>query len=390
MKHLFFLTLLTLTLNCCTCMDMYQMEPIEYTVLKYEAADFSSVDNFYSIAGDVLQYYPFLDKKLTFSITAISYPTVDPHGYPVEASGLVFHPTNKKSKGVIDFMPSAHIDKYGGGTDEMYAVEGLLSLFGYTIIIPDMIGSGISKDSIMPFLMVENSGRVAWDMRRAAAQYLWDKFRYEFPTETLIMGYSLGGSLALAAQKYYETNHANSVKVKEVHAGGGVYDLTAAFESFARTGTTLYPAIPKAILAFNYYYNLDLDFSQIFRGDLLDNYADWFSGDYKATQLMGWMGTDMHHYMHPDFFVPIDQQNIEFKKLHALLVENSVSEGWRPKAPIYLTHSKEDGLAPLENAEAAVKKLRRAGANVAFSSYPGDHENAGIVYFLRNILRLTL
>ena len=367
------------------------MDPIEYSILKYENGDASSIDKFYPLAADVLKYYPLLDKKLTFRITAISYPTVDPNGKEVIASGLVFHPLNKKSKGFIDFMPSAHIDNDGGGTDEMYAVEALLILFGYTIIMPDMIGSGISKDLVIPFLMVENSGRVAWDMRRAAAQYLWDEFRYSMPTETMIMGYSLGGNLALAAQKYYETNHANAVKVTEVHAGGGVYDLSAAFSAFARKGTTLYPAIPKAILAFDHYYeDLNLDFSQVFCGDLLASYDDWFSGRYKAAQLMHWLSTDLHAYMHPDFFVPFDQQNAEFKKLQDLLKENSVSEGWKPKAPIYLTHSNADGLAPLENAEAAVRTLRRAGANVAFSTYPGDHENAGIVFFLKNILRLSL
>jgi len=391
MKQTFYFLLLGTLLACCTPVDSFQMDPIEYSVIKYETADASSIHKFYPLAADILQYYPLLDKKLTFRVAAISYPTVDPNGKPVVASGLVFHPINIKSKGVIDFMPSAHIDNDGGGTDEMYAVEALLILFGYTIIMPDMIGSGVSKDLVIPFMMVENSGRVAYDMRRAAAQYLWDEFRYAIPVETTIMGYSLGGNLALAAQKYYETNHANTIKVKEVHAGGGVYDLSVAFSAFAKTGTTLYPAIPKAILAFNHYYNdLNLDFSQVFRDDLLVNYDDWFSGRYKASELMSWMSADIRTYMHPDFFVPADQQNSEFKKLQVILKENSVSEDWRPKAHIYLTHSKDDGLAPLENAQATVRKLRRAGANVAFFTYSGDHENAGIVFFLRNILRLTL
>ena len=390
MKHALFFILISFALTSCYHMDTYQMESIDYSVLKYENADFSAAEMFYPIAGDFLKYYPFLDKKLTFRITAISYPTVDPNGNPIEASGLVFHPLNKKSKGVIDFMPSAHIDNYGGGTDEMYAVEGLLSMFGYTIILPDLIGSGISKDSIIPFMMVENNGRVAWDMHRAAAQYLWDEFRYTLPHETIIMGYSLGGNLALSAQKYYETYQSQSVKVKEVHAGGGVYDLSAAFSAFARTGFTAYPAIPKTILAFNHYYHLGLDFSQVFTGDLLVHYEEWFSGVYKASELMDWMSTDMHAYMHPDFFKPFDQQNTELKRVQSVMKENSVSEGWRPKAPIYMTHSQDDGLSPLENAEAALKKLRKAGANVSFSTYPGNHENAGIVFFIKNILRFTL
>ena len=202
MKFILSFTLFSFALFCCTPMDSSLMDSIEYTVLKQENANFSQAVNFHEIIGDYMKYHPFMDKNITFRIAALSYPTVDPNGIPVMASGLVFHPINKKSKGVIDFMPTAHIDSEGGGTDEMYPVEGLLILLGYTVIVPDLLGSGVSKDMPIPFLLVENTGRVSYDMRCAAAQYLWDEFRYVLPLETMILGYSLGGSAALATQKY--------------------------------------------------------------------------------------------------------------------------------------------------------------------------------------------
>jgi len=228
-------------------------------------------------------------------------------------------------------------------------------------------------------------------MRRAAAQYLWDEFRYVFPAETIIMGYSLGGSAALATQKYYETYHANTVKVKEVYASSGAYNLEVAFEAFAKTGFSDYPAIPSIILAFKHYYfddrGLELDLTQIFKGDLLANYKDWYSGKYKSVEIMEMLGTDLHAYLHEDFFKPLDQQNETLKSLHPHLKENSLTEGWRPQAPIYLTHAKDDTFVPTECAEVAVKNLRRAGANISYISYPGTHNTVGYLWFIRSLLR---
>ena len=382
---------LNFLLACCTPTPMDKMEGIEYSVLNWEVAGFSSLKKFdpmmESFEG-LLSF--FLDKNFTFHVAAISYPTVDPNGEPVTASGLVYHPLNRKSKGVIDFMPMAHLNREGGTSEELYVAEGMMALLGYTVIIPDLIGSGVSKEKMVPFLMAENTGRVAWDMHRAAAQYLWDQFKYALPAETALMGYSLGGNAALAAQRHYETFHSNVVKIKEVHVGGGAYDLPAGFAAYARTGISGYPCVPHTILAYDHYYKLDLDYSQIFTGALLENnnYQTWFHGQYDAEKLKELLGFNLHGYMHEDFFKPLEQQNSEFKKLQKYFPENSVSEGWRPQAPIYLYHSDEDDIVPVECAEAALKKLRKAGGNVALNKYPGDHYTVGYLYFVRSMIRL--
>jgi pimeloyl-ACP methyl ester carboxylesterase len=390
MKRILFILTLSFALADCTPVDMFQMELIEYSVINWESADFSSLQKFDPMMESFEGLLSvLLDKKLTFRVAAISYSTVDPNGEPVTASGLVYHPLNKKSKGVIDFMPMAHLNRDGGTSEELYVAEGMMALLGYTVIIPDLIGSGISKDKMVPFLMSENTGRVAWDMHRAAAQYLWDQFKYALPAETTLMGYSLGGNAALSAQRHIETFHSKVVKIKEVYAGGGAYDLPVGFAAYARSGITEYPAVPHAILAFDHYYQLDIDYSQIFTGSLLENnnYQTWFHGEYDSGKLKELLGFNLHAYMHEDFFKPFEQQNNEFKKLGKYLHENSVTEGWRPKAPIYLFHSNADVIVPVECAEAALKKLSKAGAQVVLYKYPGDHYTVGYLYFVRSMLR---
>ena len=369
---------------------MDKLEEIEYSIITWENADFSSLKKFDTMMESFEGILSLvLDKSLTFRVAAISYPTVDPNGEPVIASGLVYHPVNKKSKGVIDFMPMAHLNRGGGTSEELYVAEGIIALLGYTVIIPDLIGSGTSKDRMVPFLMAENTGRVAFDMHRAASQYLWDQFKYSMPSETSILGYSLGGNAALALQKHYETHFSNSIKVKEVFVGGGAYDLPVGFVAYAQSGITGYPAVPHAIISFDHYYSLNLDYSQIFTGTLLENnnYQTWFHSEYDSAKLTELLGSDLHAYMHEDFFKPFNQQNAEFLKVQAYLKENSVTEGWRPKAPIFLLHSNNDIIVPVECAESAVKKLNKAGGQVVLYKYPGDHYTVGYLYFVRSILR---
>ena len=394
MKRFFSILLLGSLLACCTKMDSIDLNGVFYEVINDDDVDFSMTPLFDPTLGDLSKYFFFIDKDIIFRAAAIKYKTVLPDNTTeVWASGVVYHPINKKSRGVIDFMPTAHLERGGAGSELLYAIEGVLAFQAYTIIMPDLIGCGISDNHPMPFLMVENTGRVSYDMRQAAAKYLLEEFGYELPAETVIMGYSLGGSAALATQKYYETHHANTIKVEKVFASSGVYDLPVAFEAFSKSGLSEYVAIPSTIFGLNHYYNLNLDYTKIFIGELKDNLINdngsWLFGPgrLKAQQIINKLGRHIDNYMHPDFFLSWeDQKSTEFGKLHNVMIENSISRGWRPKAPIYMTHCFEDTYVPLECAEAAIANFRKAGANVSFFSYPGTHNTVGYLFFLNLIL----
>ncbi|HQI31069.1 MAG TPA: hypothetical protein PLG35_09105, partial [Bacteroidales bacterium] len=130
--------------------------------------DFSITDVFTEVKKD----FPALDLsrieplirtlfKMRVRITAISYNTVDPLENPVLSSGIIMRPINRKPRGVLHFLPSANIDKFGSGSDALILFEGVLSFLGYIVIIPDLLGNGITKDTVeYPFLMAENTGQV--------------------------------------------------------------------------------------------------------------------------------------------------------------------------------------------------------------------------------------
>jgi len=371
---------------------MDTLEPMEgggfVTSLKTELVDFSDIPKF-AFGMDVSDILFFIDKSILIQATAISYHTVDPHGNPVTASGMVYHPLNRPSKGVIEFMPLAVLNKDGGPSDKFYASEGMPAYLGYTVLVPDLLGFGVSKDVEYPYLMAENTGRVAYDLRRAAAEYLWQEFQYKLPSETILAGYSLGGFASIAAQKYYETHHANTVKIKKVYSGGAVYDFPIVLNTLAKTGISHHPSIPYVMKAYNHYYNLDLDFTKIFIGDLLTNYTSWLDWVFTSDELREKLPPNIATYMHPDFFKPLNEQNAEFKKLHDPLRQNTLIYGWTPKAPIYFTSAYYDEYLGTDSIKEAVKVFRQAGTSVSIQYVNGGHVDVGM-YFILNMLLVAL
>ena len=52
------------------------------------------------------------------------------------------------------------------------------------------------------------------------------------------------------------------------------------------------------------------------------------------------------------------EKNPKFDDLYTASTVNNLTEGWKPKYPIYLFHSKADEVVPLSNAESAYQKMR--------------------------------
>jgi pimeloyl-ACP methyl ester carboxylesterase len=333
---------------------------------------------------------PLLKKliKMKVSITAISYNTVTPKGDPVVSSGIIMRPNNRRSLGVLHFLPSANIDKFGSGSDALLIFEGVLSFFGYTVIIPDLLGNGVTKDTQeYPFLMMENTGRVAYDMHRAAMEYFPAVLGFPLQKHISIGGYSMGGSSALALVRHIEQENPSDIIVDKALIGGGIYDLSVAFEEFERTGYAEYPAAPGVFKAYDYWYGLNLDYTQIFNGPLLENMDFWLNRTHSRDQLVAWIGRDLHGYMHPDFFKP--EKNEQIQKLLDKFKENSLVDNWTPKTDIRFAHSSDDLSVPTRVASYTYEEFRKRGARVRLRYGKGGHYEFGKWFFLRMAMHLV-
>ncbi len=366
----------------------------EYFIEVLKEDDFTISDVFVEVKKDfpkldLSKIQPLLTSliKMKVRITAISYNTVDPKGNPVVSSGIIMRPVNRKPRGVLHFLPSANIDKFGSGSDALLIFEGVLSFFGYIVIIADLLGNGITKDSVeYPFLMAENTGRVAYDMHRAAIEYFPRVLGYPLQRHISIGGYSMGGSSAMALLHHIEKEDPSDIIVDKTVIGGGIYDLRVAFEDFVKTGYAQYPAAPGIIKAYDYWYNLNLDYSKVFIDPLLSNMGHWLDRTHLRDQLIEWIGQDIHKYMHPDFFS--QERNPELNKIWEKMGENSLSTGWTPKSHLLMSHASDDLSVPTRVATYTYEQFKSRGANVRIRYGKGGHYEFGKWYFLRMALHL--
>lgn len=358
--------------------------------------DFSISDVFVEVKKD----FPSLDLsrieplikafvRMRVRITAISYNTIDPLGNPVLSSGIIMRPLNMKPRGVLHFLPSANIDKFGSGSDALILFEGVLSFLGYIVIIPDLLGNGITKDTIeYPFLMAENTGRVAYDMHRATIEYFATILGYPLQKHISIGGYSMGGSGALALVRHIEQEQPEDIIIDRAIIGGGIYDLNVAFEEFVKTGFAQYPAAPGIFKAYDKWYGLNLDYSRIFIGPLLENMDSWLDRTHFRDQLTQWIGQDLHQYMHPDFFTV--ERNSEINKLWKKFRENSLATGWTPKTHILIAHAEDDLSVPTRVATYTCEQFRKRGARLRSHYGKGGHYEFGKWFFLRMGIHLLM
>jgi len=356
-----------------------------------------NLDELFNTFG--VEDYPEITSKLEYVISSrnfravvITYHTTDPFGEPVIADGTLYYPLDCDIRGVVEMSGIAHMSKDGGSSENIPVMEALPVLVGYAVILPDMIGYGKygnTKEMPHPFMICDNLGKVAWDMRMAATEY-FRTLGYNVPRHTIISGYSYGGGVGLAVARYYQEHHMHEVYVERVVIGGGACDLNATFKGFADNPICTYPLLPGIIMSLDHYYNLSLDYHKIFQGPLADNYALWYDRTRIASGLVSLIGEDMRNYMHPDFFKPAEERNSEFQKLQPVLDMNSAVDGWVPYMPVYLYHSTEDQYVPEEAANYAYRQFRKAGAYIQYKSGPGTHADWGVETFAGLLLHLAI
>lgn len=308
----------------------------------------------------------------------ISYRTVDPHGKPILASGVIYMPRKKRPKGVIEVSPLTR-SKIDCATRDVMAAEIFPGMMGYVTIIPDLIGCGVSDKRPIAYLQHDNVAEVSADMRQATAQFLEDELSYKLPKESLLFGYSLGGSGVWALARHYQLHPELNVNVRHIFAGGGAYYPEVALRAFHTSRYSDYAILPNIVYSMNHYDQLKLDFNHIFKGQLLKNYTHWCKGNIPIPELTQMIGTKLDKYLNFEFF---NDQNPEYMRLMKVVTEKTIPEDWVPKAKVHLYHSRHDTYVPIACFWELYKRLKRCGARVEYKLLNLDHVPAAVPYEL--------
>ena len=342
-------------------------------ILDHEKENFGISDEDLKSYSGRLQMLRILTKRCTAH--AISYHTITPQGTPTVASGVVYVPKTDNIRGVIEISPINKAKDYCA-SKYMYTFEATPALLGYICIIPDLIGCGKTSNLPISYMQHDNVARVGADMRKASEEFLLNRYNLNLSKESMLFGYSLGGSGAWALARFYQLHPERDVNITEIFVGGGAYTPTKALDSFIASSHSEYAIMPNIIWSINYYDNLNLDFSKVFKGELLDHYEEWCEGTMSVPQLTKMLGKEISSYINFDFF---NNNNADYLRLRKALDNKTIPNDWVPKAKVHLYHSSNDTYVPTECGDELYKYLQSVNADVTYKKFDEGHVYTGIL-----------
>lgn len=383
-----------------------------------------------------------------------NYPSIDPNGEPLLLSSMACMPdedcdhvnnviigchytitsnaecpTLYNSEGSVLSDVSLIMKHAGSGTTPTDASQNNQSDYNL-VILPDYEGYGLTRDHSHPYLYEEITARQVIDaVRYGIALYNSSSYtegiRHPFRDEwrSICLGYSQGGGVALATQRFIEQNGLTD----ELHLAGSVcgdgpYDLMSTLYYYARQcaeGSPLampvvMPLLMKSLCDCNPYmknHKATEYFSEHFvNSGIFDwltekekNTTDienaWISY-YSSTQYVSGgqlklymsdvLNEETYNYIHnlyasyPSYSdIPLPEHRGWLEDMHFALASNSQAEGWAPQHAIVMYHSYDDNVVPELNRESVVKAFGdwTIQLHASISGMQFDHIGTGVQFF---------
>ena len=278
------------------------------------------------------------------------------------------------------------------------------------VILPDYEGYGLTRNNAHPYLYQELTARQVVDAARYGIQLYKtssqvDRIRHPFRDgwRTICLGFSQGGSVALATQRFIEQNGlTDELQLAGSVCGDGPYDLMSTLMYYVGNDIAgkvmsmpvVLPLILKGMCDCNPYMK-NHQVSDYLAGDFLrtgildwltekekttDDITDAWKNQYKAgyytTVLAEGGKAYLKDILKPEGYayfkalyeankdtytsaagIPLPTKRGLMEDLHFALESNNMTMGWQPQHAIYLYHSYNDTVVPEANRARAVSTL---------------------------------
>ena len=393
---------------------------------------------------------------------SFNYPSTSGDGQPVTLSALACMPDGGGDEAEINnVIAGCHITiaankdcptEYNTSGDMFSDIFLTMSLassnlgtqkdlaYHNLVILPDYEGYGITKDRVHPYLCSEITARQVTDAVRYGIQLYQNDIQLEnirlpFRQDwrTICTGYSQGGAVALATQRFIEEQGLSS----ELHLAGSLcgdgpysplvtildymeqdkegkeisipvviplmlkgmcdYDEELANhqvsdflnERFLETGVLNWIAskdmtIDDIISAWRYFYKNGKDGDSTYYKSVLTSSGKVILRNILKPELYDYFSELLDKY--PDYStrnIPMPEGGTPAKDLHRALENNNLTTGWIPTHPVCLYHSTHDEVVPFQNYQIAESNF---GEQVTL--YPsllnGKHVDTGMEFFVSN------
>lgn len=326
---------------------------------------------------------------------AVLYRSIDQHGDSITLSGLLSYPLDKTPKGVVLIPHYTIASKYQAPSIKPTG-EAAYFKEDYILLMPDLIGYGVTVDMPHPYLAGELTAHNCADMLSILHPML-DSLQFACSLDSVyIVGYSQGGASAVWTMKVMEEEYADRYHVIACYAGGGPYDVAVTYDDALAKKKVFMPAVvPMLVVGTDAAYDLRLNYSDYFTPKMQKIYDECLAGkEYSTSQLFfKFLDHRLKTWMSP---MALDPARPEMKSLYEGFKRSSlvryplndkiadqqvICPSWIPKAPLYVFHSTKDNVVTSLCAE----HLRRClpdQPNIIFDirNY-GSHVRASARFF---------
>lgn len=331
----------------------------------------------------------FPDMNSAVYAISYTYRSVDPQGLPVDLSAVLYIPVAalNGTKNLTGICLTNHgtIASNAECPTMIAQAEAALTWKNYAVVMPDYYGFGASADRPQAYLDAETTARGNIDAYLAAVQLMEDR-EVSIPSKLYSFGYSQGGFNSMANLKYVSKHPELGVHFEKVMCGGSPFDVELTWDTFTRE--TFHHAIgfvPMTVISINESQQLGLDYHDLFKGVLLDNWRDWFlSKQYNLSTISDKIGTnDLSAIMNDDF---MNRTGAAYNAILDVCRRYTLTAGWTPPSgtKILIYHSKQDDTVPYANLAAMKTFFDQVapGCYTAYEGYHGGHISAFVRFVL--------
>lgn len=294
----------------------------------------------------------------------LRYHTIDEHGKPTVASGLVALPSHKQRRlSPVVYEHGTVFDRHDVAS-QFYGTHSvapplLYASAGFAAVVPDYLGLGQAKTP-HPWMDIPSETSASVDMLRAARLFT-DQQQRKLAKGVFVTGFSQGGSAAMGLARALDHDKDPRSTLRAVAPISGIYDFRKT-ELPAMLNGTLNPRLSVALVAClltawqrssKIYPDADTIFKQPYAERIPKAFAAMDPDIVKELP-----GT-FDKLLTPDGIAMLKHPRGRFA--HALRVADATCS-WHPRSPIRLVTAKHDEMVAPANTDRCAIDLRDHGA----------------------------
>lgn len=298
----------------------------------------------------------------------IVYRTVDPHGRPTTASGLLALPrSGERRLRTVSFTHGTELSKDNVASVSHSVWDQAPALTyasaGFATVLPDYLGLGLGSGP-HPWMDVPSETTAALDMLRASRAAATAQGR-ELRPEVLVTGFSQGASAALGLARSLQEGADGWFRLRAVAPISGAYAFHDAELPALLAGQTepkasvIYTAL--TLVAFNRLHHLYDTPAQVFRAPYDHAVEGLLDGTHTGREVAAGTPDSIDALLTPRGRAMLAHPGGRLAA--ALRIADGVCTDWTPRVPIRLYYADGDEQAVTANTARCHAALRTRGVH---------------------------